>query len=137
MQIRRRQDVNELDVLLISLMAWWGFWLVVPFSEVEQTRTYQLLFETAPRWAWALGMISVSVVKVWAILACRWWVRMAVFFLMNAWWVFVSAMVFVISPASPGWGMIGIVAIVSIWRNLQIAAMRPLVERSCDIDQGR
>ncbi len=130
--MRYRPDVTATDVLLISLLAWWGFWLIVPFSQVEGVQAYRPLFDLAPQQVWAGLMVLVSVAKVYSILRCRWWLRMSTLFLMNAWWVFVSASVFVANPASPGWGMIGILALVSIYRNMQVAAMRNLVEESCD-----
>lgn len=130
--MRRRPDINELDWLLIGLMAWWGFWLIVPFSAVSDSRSYQPIFDLAPQPVWAVLMVTVAVAKVYSIWRCRWKLRMGTFFLMNGWWVFISASVFVANPASPGWGMIGIVAVISVVRNMQIAAMRNLVEQSCD-----
>lgn len=132
-RIKFRHDITELDILLILLMAWWGMWMLIP-TGVEDNRTYHLMFDIASSWWWGLLTVVLVTVKSISIYRCLWKLRMATLVLFTTWWAFIAAMVYVVSPNSPGWGMIAVVALISMWRSIQIATLGDTYADNCKVD---
>ena len=130
-RLQLRHDISELDILLIVLMSWWGVWMFVPWTKIDQVEIYQPMFDLAPRIIWATATVVIVLLKLTAIRCCLWRLRMATLILFTTWWAFIASMYYLIAPNTPGWGMVALVALVSLWRSIQIATMGDSYTDNC------
>lgn len=130
-RLQLRGDISEIDILLIILMSWWGMWMLVPWTKIDHLQTYEPMFALAPRIVWAIITITIVLAKLIAIRCCLWRLRMATLILFTTWWAFIASMYYLIAPNTPGWGMVALVALVSLWRSIQIATMGDSYKDNC------
>ena len=129
-----RPDVNAIDVLLVLLMSWWAAWMLIPTSSIIESPSYDALWNIANNYVWGIALLALCACKVYAVLSCRWILRLALLGLQVMWWALVSAVAFSVNPNSPGWGLLGIVALTACWRAIQVAATGDALNGACEIN---